>query len=395
MNQHDNVLADFEDTETAFAGKSTWQLRESFAVFKLFGIQSIIYIGTKIIVLGLKFKLPITWLVKYTIFKQFCGGTSIDDCEAAVDQMYKYKVGSILDYSVEACEREEDLDQVADEICRTIAKVVESEALKCSVFKMSGIITFDLLQRVSSQEQLTKKHQELWDRGVQRLDLICKYAADRKVPLQIDAEETWIQPAIDNLAEDMMVKYNTEKVIVYNTLQMYRHDRLAYLKDWYAKVNGSYKLGVKLVRGAYMEKERLRAEQLGYPSPIQSDKESTDQDFDAAMMFCLERLHQVAVFIGTHNEQSTLKAVDYMRANDIGASDPRVLFSQLYGMSEHISFNLAKHGYQVAKYVPYGPIKSVLPYLFRRAEENSSIKGHAGRELELLSREIVRRKRLV
>jgi len=391
MTDDEFSLPDFNNTEIAFAGKSNRQLREAYLVFRMFGIQSLIYLGTKIIVVGLKLNLPITWIVKYTIFKQFCGGVSIEDCDEVVNSMNKYKVGSILDYSVEACEEEGDLDSVASEIIRTIEKTSKHNGNRCSVFKTSGIISLNLLYQVSSGRSLSTEAQELWSKGKERLGYICKTAYENNVSLLIDAEESWIQPAIDKLAEQMMAKYNTQSVIIYNTLQMYRHDRLEYLKNWYESASKNYKLGVKLVRGAYMEKEREQAKQQGYISPIQPDKESTDRDFDEALIFCLNRIDDVAVFIGTHNEDSTLKAVKFMKQAGIQTDHPHVLFSQLYGMSDHISFNLGHHGYLVAKYVPYGPIKSVLPYLFRRAEENTSIKGHAGRELQLLSKELSRR----
>lgn len=385
----------FDDTSVAFQTKNDRELYESYLVFKSLGIQPLVNFGTTLITKALDFKLPITPLVRYTIFKQFCGGVDAEDCFPIVERMGKFGVQSILDYSVEAREDDDDMDAVADEVCATIYFCRDQSFLPFAVFKCTGIMPAPLLEKVSDHVPLNTEESESWRRGLDRFERICRTAAESNIKLLIDAEESWIQPAIDQLAENAMAQHNNAQPLIYNTLQMYRWDRFEYLKKQLdISRNKGFKLGIKLVRGAYMEKERERALKFGLPSPIQPDKLATDKDFDAAVELCIKNIDRVGVFIGTHNEASTLKAVQLMKAAGISNASESVYFSQLYGMSDHISFNLASKGYLAAKYLPYGPVKSVLPYLFRRAQENSSIQGQAGRELQLIEREIKRRKSL-
>jgi proline dehydrogenase len=338
--------------------------------------------------------LPIKGLIKSTIFKQFCGGETIEECNRTIAELEKFHIGTILDYSVEGKETESDFDSCMTETIATIAKAQKSSSIPFCVFKVTGLARFALLEKVSSSlSSLTPDEQKEYGRVQLRVSTICKAAHDAGIPLFIDAEESWIQQAIDNLANQMMVLYNKEKAIVYNTFQLYRKDRLAYLKHSYQlAVDGNYFLGAKLVRGAYMEKERARAAEKGYPSPIHDTKDHSDVDYDAAIVFCTEHLDRIALCAGTHNEASSMKLAELMQKKNIQPTNKHVYFSQLLGMSDHISYNLANAGYNVAKYVPYGPVREVLPYLIRRAQENTSVKGQTGRELSLIIKEKERRR---
>jgi proline dehydrogenase len=338
-------------------------------------------------------RLPIKELVKRTIFEQFCGGESIETCGQRIKDLAKYQIGTILDYSVEGKSNEEDFNRVTQETIRTILKAKDEKNIPFAVFKTSGLARIELLEKLSnSKEELSKEEKSEYERVKERIKTICSTAYENNVRIFIDAEESWIQDAIDKLATSMMRKFNEEKAIVFNTLQMYRWDRFAYLKQSYADAeNGNYFLGLKIVRGAYMEKERERAEEMGYPSPIQKDKKSCDNDYNLALTFCIGYIDKIALCAGTHNEESSILLTKLMAENNLLKDDNRVYFSQLLGMSDHISFNLSKHGYNVAKYMPYGPVKDVLPYLIRRAEENTSISGQTGRELALIIKEKNRR----
>jgi proline dehydrogenase len=339
--------------------------------------------------------LPIKGLIKSTVFKQFCGGESMEDCNKTIDQLYGYGVGTILDYSVEGEEKEESFDATVTETLETITKAQNNPKIPFCVFKVTGLARFDLLAKVSAKEILTMNEETEWGHVRNRIYQICKMAHLKNVRLFIDAEESWIQPAIDDLANDMMLEFNKQKCIVYNTIQLYRHDRLAFVKDSFdVAIKHNYYLGLKLVRGAYMEKERARASKMGYPSPIQPDKLSTDKDYNNALIFCIDHIDRISVCAGSHNEQSSMLLTELMAQKSLANNDQRIYFSQLFGMSDHISFNLSSAGYNVAKYLPYGPVKAVMPYLFRRAAENTSVKGQAGRELTLISREVARRKKV-
>lgn len=379
-------LPSFENTEVAFAHKSNFQLRKAQWLFRSFNSSFLLSNGawlSKItIALGLKF------LIKASIFEQFCGGESMQASESAIAKLNASGIGTILDYSVEGEENEEAFDHTAMEVMDTITKAASDGRIPFSVFKVTGIVSFDLLQAQSEGRTLSESEQIQWERGKARFDALCRAAYEHKVRLFVDAEESWIQDAIDRLTEAAMHTYNQESCVIYNTIQLYRHDRLAYLKS--QTEESTAHLGFKLVRGAYMEKERARALELGYVSPIQIDKESTDRDYNAAVTWCLEH-PKVSVCIGTHNEESSLMAAKWLQQNNEWAGS-RVYFSQLLGMSDHISYNLSHAGFNVAKYVPYGPISAVMPYLLRRAQENTSAKGQAGRELTLIEREMKRRK---
>jgi len=342
---------------------------------------------------ALALRLPITGLIKATIFRQFCGGETITESLATAEVLARSGVGTILDHSVEGQDDEAGLDHTVAEVLRTIAVAAERKDIPYSVFKPSGISRTQLLADVSAGKALAAAEQAEWTRVEGRMEPLCGAAHARGVRLEVDAEESWLQPAIDTLVERMMARYNTQRAIVFNTVQLYRHDRLAFLRESHARaVAGGYHLGVKLVRGAYMEKERERAAEHGYTSPIHADKAAVDHDYDAAVRFCVDHLDRVELMAGTHNEQSSLQLARLMQERGIAHDDARICFGQLLGMSDNISFNLAAAHYRVAKYVPYGPVREVLPYLIRRAAENTSVKGQTGRELGLIAGERKRRK---
>ncbi len=383
----------FENTEIAFESKSNNELRRSFYLFKLIGNPAFVSLGKHATNFALRLGLPIGWAIRGNIFKQFCGGETIAECTQATKILDKYHIGIILDYSIEGKESEQDFDHTKEETLQTIIAADGNPHIPFCVFKLTGLARFALLEKVNAKQILTEDEMDEWQKLRNRLDEICAKAHDTGTPIFIDAEDSWIQDAIDDLADEMMERYNQEEAIVYNTIQMYRHDRLAFLKSSFEKaIASNYYLGVKLVRGAYIEKERQRAADKGYNDPIQPTKETCDQDFDAAIDFCVSHIERISTCAGTHNEESSLRLANLMDQKSIEHNDKRIYFAQLFGMSDHISFNLAKAGYNVAKYVPYGPIQEVIPYLIRRAQENTSVKGQTGRELSLIQKEMKRRR---
>lgn len=383
----------FDNTKIAFASKSNADLNKSYVLFTMMGRTSWVKIGKSLTNAALTLHLPINGIIKATIFKQFCGGENIEDCKNAIENLGNYNIGTILDYSVEGKESEDDFNRTANEIMATIDRAVNDKNIPFCVFKVTGVARFSLLEKVTMQAPLNEWETKEWENVKSRVNKICEKAHYLKVSIFIDAEESWIQNAIDDLANSMMVLYNKEQAIVYNTFQLYRNDRLQFLKLSHANaIKNGYFLGAKLVRGAYMEKERERAIAKNYPSPINDDKKMSDSHYDSALTFCVENIANIGLCAGTHNETSAMHLVYLMNANNILPGDNRIYFSQLLGMSDHISFNLSQKGYNVAKYVPYGPVRDVLPYLIRRAEENTSVKGQTGRELNLIIKEKNRRK---
>lgn len=384
---------DLQDTATAFADKSDAELKEKHRLFKMLNSPFLNAIGTKCTTFALAIGLPVEGLIKSTVFEQFCGGETIEECESAIKRLGGSNVGTILDYSVEGKATEEDFDRTKDEIIKTIQRAQGDPNIPFSVFKVTGIAPLGTLERMSKKKKLDAKSQAKCERISRRVNEICEAAYYADQPLFIDAEDSWIQDAIDRMATDAMEKYNREKPIIYNTLQMYRTDRLQFLKDARRQANlDGYVLAVKLVRGAYMEKERERAAEMGYESPIHETKADTDADYDAAIEYCLKHFNDMAFVAGTHNEESTRKLAEMMHESGISPEHPNIFFSQLYGMGDTISYVLANHGYNVSKYVPYGPVADSIPYLIRRAEENSSAAGQVSRELEMIDRELKRRK---
>lgn len=382
----------FEDTKTAFALKSDSELERAYFLFRMIANEPLVRIGSAITNFAIKAHLPVENLIRSTVFDHFCGGVNEDDCMPTVDKMYGKNVCSVLDYSVEGKDTEDPLDMALDMVLKVLDFVKQKDAIPFAVFKPTGYGRFALFKKRSAGKTLTKDEEAEWDRVVARFDKTCKKAHDLGVSLLIDSEESWMQDAADALAEDMMRKYNKDSTVVFNTLQLYRWDRMDYLKKLTAKAKKEgFKVGLKAVRGAYMEKEAERAEEKGYPNPICATKQETDDNFNHAVDYMVEHLDTVSIFLGTHNEESSYRLMELMQKHNIANNDPRIWFGQLYGMSDHISFNLADRGYNVAKYLPFGPVRDVMPYLIRRADENTSVAGQTSRELSLLKKERKRR----
>ena len=383
----------FNDTEVAFSLKSDTELDRAYFLFKMISNEPLVRIGTAVTNFALKAHLPVDGLIRATVFDHFCGGVNEEDCLSVVDKMFTKGVSSVLDYSVEGKEEEIQFDAALDMTLKTVEFAKEKQAIPFAVFKPTGLGRIDLYEKVGAKQSLSADEQTEWNKVKERFEIICKTAHEKDVALLIDAEESWMQDAADDLVEEMMRKYNKEKVIVFNTLQLYRSDRMDYLKALHerAKAEGFY-IGMKLVRGAYMEKEHKRAEERGYPTPICVSKQATDDNYNIAVDYMMKHINKMAIFAGTHNEESSYKLMEMLQTNSISKSDSRIWFGQLYGMSDNISYNLAQNGYNVAKYLPFGPVRDVMPYLIRRAEENTSVAGQTSRELNLLKTERTRRK---
>ena len=382
----------FNNTKIAFSLKSDSELERAFFLFKLIQSQPMVKIGTAVTNFALKAHLPVEGLIRSTVFDHFCGGVTEEDCIPNIEKMHSNGVYSVLDYSVEGKETEEQFDIVKAKTLKNIEFAKKKDAIPFVVFKPTGVGRFSLYQKITEKKPLSNEEKTEWITVMNRYYEICDKALKYDVPILIDAEESWMQDAADVLVEGLMEKYNVDKAIVFNTLQMYRHDRLEYLKSLQQKaLKGNYHIGLKIVRGAYMEKERQRARENKYPSPICKDKIATDINFNAAIKFMMEH-NKMALFAGSHNEESSYLLLGLAKKHKISPSDQRLWFGQLYGMSDHISFNLAKQGYNTAKYVPFGPVRDVMPYLIRRAEENTSVAGQTNRELNLIKEERVRRK---
>lgn len=383
----------FDNTEIAFNSKSDNALKKSLFLFTLMNNNFLVKIGPFFTTLAMKLNLPINGLIKSTIFAQFCGGETIGESVTVADELGKFNISSILDYSVEADEQEDMFDLTMKEIIKTIQAAADNQHIPFSVFKISGLAKNSLLAKVQAGEALNSVEKAEFQRVSERVNEICRIAYNLHIPVMIDAEESWIQEPIDKFAISMMEKYNKESAIVFNTVQLYRHDRLDWLKQVSARsVKEDFFLGVKLVRGAYMEKERARAKQFAYESPIQPDKLATDRDYNLAVAFCLENTDRISMVAGTHNQLSCEMLIRNLESKHLPENYPHIWFSQLLGMSDNLSFNLAAAGYNVAKYLPYGPIASVMPYLFRRANENTAIAGQMSRELSMITQEKKRRK---
>lgn len=399
----------FDDTAKAFAYKSNQDLKKARFLFSSMGHQGLVKLGTGITPWLIKAGFPIKGIIRNTIFKQFVGGESLQETSGVAKKLGEYGVQVILDYGVEGGDYgEEGLDHACDEFIRVIEYAATQPNIPFMSIKVTGIARFGLLEKldksveenagslmkryVKALETLTEAEEKEWQRVHERMKKICKLAAEKNVGVLVDAEETWIQDPVDVLTILMMVQFNTSTAVVYNTIQLYRHDRLRFLKDSYeAAFQKRFVLGAKLVRGAYMEKERRRAVNMNYPSPIQNSKDATDNDYNSALAFCVQHIERIAFIVASHNENSNLYTTQLLQQKGYPLNHPHVHFSQLYGMSDNITFNLAAAGCKVSKYLPFGPIKDVIPYLMRRAQENSSVSGQTGRELGLIKKEIKRR----
>ncbi len=387
-------MIQFDNLETAFRYKSDQELKFAYWLFRMVGSPVLVKLGKAFTNLAITLHLPIAWLIKPTIYRHFCGGESIEECMKVSRNMEKYDVKCILDYSVEGGESPAAIRAAMDETLRTIENARINRSIPFTVFKPTAFTLEHILENGSNGKLISAEEMVEADLFRRRVETLCKAAFDAGVPIMVDAEDVKYQPFIDEVVTHMMEKYNQEKAIVYNTLQMYRTDRLQFLKESYDKaVEGNYFLGIKFVRGAYMERERARAQRNGYRSPINPDKPTTDQMYDDGLRFTLEHLDRISVFSGSHNENSNQLLTELMEKKGLEKNDPRIWFSQLFGMSDHVSFNLAAAGYNVAKYLPYGPVRHVLPYLIRRAEENTAVAGQSSRELQMARKEYLRRKK--
>lgn len=383
----------FTDTEVAFSYKSDRELKKANFIFSVVNHPSISAVATGLAKLSLALHLPIKGIIRNTVFEHFCGGGTAEETVKTIDKLAQFKVGAILDYSVEGEDDEPSFDKTTAEILKTFEVAKDHPSIPFCVFKVTGLGSFDLLEKVQTEVSLSADEVAAFERIKNRVDKICAKAHEFHIPLLIDAEDSWIQNPIDEIAYEMMKKYNQEHAIVFNTFQMYRADMLGNLKDAFHNATmHNYYLGVKMVRGAYMEKEAERAGKLNYPNPIHPNKEATDDAFNKGLAFCIDNKQRISIVCGSHNEYSNQYLAVLMNKHGMRNDDKRVCFAQLLGMSDNISFNLAKAGYNVAKYVPYGPVESVMPYLLRRASENTSVAGQSSRELTLIRKELKRRK---
>lgn len=383
----------FDNTETAFKLKSDSELERAYFLFKMISMEPLVKIGTAVTKFALNINLPVEGLIRSTVFDHFCGGINEKDCLSTVDKLFEAGVSSVLDFSVEGKEEDAQFEATTNKVIELTRFAKNKEAMPFSVFKPTGFGRFKIWQKITEKQPLTEAEELEWKRIEDRYEKVSKEARDSNIRLLIDGEESWMQDAADDLCEKMMEKYNTETPIVFNTLQCYRWDRLEYLKNLHQRAkNKGFKLGFKIVRGAYMEKENERAIEKGYKSPICESKKATDDNFNEIMKYIMNNLNDIELFVGTHNESSTYLTMDLMDENKISKNDDRIWFGQLFGMSDHITFNLGAEGYNVAKYIPFGPVKDVMPYLIRRAEENTSVAGQTSRELTLLKKEKERRK---
>lgn len=381
------------NTEIAFRSKSDSDLRRADWIFRSFAHPRLVRTGSGLLRASLALHLPVEWLVKRTVFRQFVAGETIAECAPTIEALWRFRIGTILDIADEGHEDEAAFDRTTQEIERTIDLAAGNPAIPFCVFKMTGVARFALLEKVNAGGPLGARKGEEWARAKGRVERICARAHAKRVRLLIDAEESWIQDAIDQVATAMMARFNTETALIFNTIQLYRKGRLEFLRESHRQATaGGYWLGLKLVRGAYMEKERARAAAQGIESCILPDKAAADTSYDDALRFSVEHIDRIAIVAGSHNERSTLLLTELMDRHGLRRDDPRVHFSQLLGMSDHLSYNLAAEGYNVCKYVPYGPVRSVVPYLLRRAEENTSMRGQVGRERALVIEERRRRR---
>lgn len=382
----------FNNTEVAFAIKSNKELKRAKFLFEMIASPRMVKIGTKLTNLALNLRLPVKGIIRKTVFDHFCGGETEEECLTVVNKMYAKGVSSVLDYSVEGKKDEQEFDKAVQVTLKTIEYAKQNPGIPIVVFKPTGFGRFELYEKIGEGKPLTEAEQKEWERVVERYDLVCRTSYENDIIILIDAEHSWMQDAADDLIEEMMSRYNKDKAIVFGTLQMYRWDRLDYLKKLHqrAKEKG-FHIGMKVVRGAYMEVEAARAKEKGYKNPICESKEATDINYNNAIAYMMEHIEEMGIFAGTHNEESSLRLMNLVKEKGLAVNDRRVWFGQLYGMSDNISFNLANQGYNVAKYLPFGPVRDVMPYLIRRAEENTSVAGQTGRELSLINKEIKRR----
>ncbi|HEY4650656.1 MAG TPA: proline dehydrogenase family protein [Pontibacter sp.] len=382
-----------DDLQVAFSTRSNGELKLAYQLYKVMGNPALVKLGGAATNLALKLHLPVKGLIKKTVYQLFCGGETADEAQKVIQKLAAAHVHTVLDYAAEAQENEAGFDKVCDEILRNIRLAKTTKAFSYISIKLTGIGHKDLFLKLHSKKPLTPEEQGTYARTEARLDAVCSAAAEAGITLYIDAEESWMQDPMDELAEKMMRRYNKDRAVVFNTLQMYRTDRVAYLKACLDRFKAeTIVAGIKIVRGAYLEKEQERVLKYGYACPVFTQKEDTDKSFNQAIDISLENIHRLELCAATHNEYSTTYLTQRVQQGDLQEYQHRIHFSQLYGMSDNLTFNLAAAGYNASKYLPYGDVATAVPYLIRRAEENTSIAGQMGRELQLLEQEIRRRK---
>ncbi len=383
----------FEDTETAYATKSIGDLQKAKVMFQLMGNNSLVNLGSSLASFALSLHLPVSPLFRFTVYNHFCGGETFDECKDTIHDLQKSNVGVLLNYGVELKETEEDFDKTIAKNIEALEFAGKNKSIKAICVKITGFGRFALFEKIQNKEPLSVAEKKELLKVKKRFEKLCEVAERNEVAIYVDAEESWIQNPLDEMVEEMMEKHNRKHCIVFNTFQMYRWDRLDYLKAQIEKAKaGNYLLGAKLVRGAYMEKERERAKELNYKSPIHKNKKAVDEDFDEAVNICLDNLEALFVCVASQSEESNLLAIQQIDKKKIERTSERIIFSQLYGMGDNITFNLAKLGFHATKYLPYGPVKDVIPYLIRRANENTSVSGQTSREFALIKKELKRRK---
>lgn len=395
MAEQKKLELDFQNTEYAFEYKSYTQLKKASWLFGMMNSKTLVSLGSTATLIALKLRMPVIWAIKNTIFEHFCGGTTLLESKPTIEKMAEYGVTSMLDYGTEAKNSEEDFNRTMREIISAIHFANKNESVSVVTMKLTGLMPFDVLEKLHAGKTLTQKEEEAFIAGKKRVDSVCHLAMENKVKMYIDAEESWIQDPIDAFVLELMERYNKVEVIVYNTFQLYRHDRLAYLKKVFEIVKDKdFMLGAKLVRGAYMDKERSRAKEKNYPSPIQPNKEATDRDYNDALKFCFDHVDKIAFCAATHNADSCeyLTKLIFNAKTPIPRNHPHITFCQLYGMSDNLTFNLSRAGFTASKYLVYGPVKDVMPYLVRRAQENTAVTGDMSRELVLIKKELQRRR---
>lgn len=388
-----NPTVNFDDTEIAYQTFSNDHLKFSYMMYLAMKNPTLVHLSTSALEMAIKLKLPVSKIVKETIYRQFCGGENLDDCKKIAEKLNQKNITTVFDYSVESTGKANDDAAIEDEIKKTII-AAKSQPFSFAVFKPTGLIFSEVLEKVSKNQELDASETEYWQKSRALIERLCQFAAENNVALIVDAEESWYQDAIDQVVEEMMARFNHEKAIVYQTVQMYRHDRLQYLQKLFTLSNeNSYVPGIKLVRGAYMNKENTRAHSLGHESPIYGSKEETDQAYNEALSLVIENIDRAYLFAGTHNEYSTCYLTELIKSKVVEQYRDRIVFSQLYGMCDFLTFNLAHGGFHASKYLPYGPVDRCIPYLIRRAEENTSITGQIKKDLTLIKSEMERRKR--
>ncbi len=388
-------IPDFRDTRVAFEAKSDSELKLTTWMFYLMNFRFLVNSFGHLAIWAAKLRLPFAkYFIKKTLYKQFCGGESLEDARPTIEHLYSFDVKTMLDYGAEGKNDEEAFDKVIEENLKSIDFASENDSVKVISTKVSGLTQNKILEKVQKGEKLDNEEENRFEALQTRLNKLCKYAEERNVGIFVDAEESWIQGTIDDLVLDLMEKYNRNTIIVYNTFQMYRKDMLGNLqRDFERAQSNGFVLGAKLVRGAYMEQERARSEKYAYPCPIHETKDDTDKMYNDAIRFCMEHFDQIAFANASHNMESMELQVRLIQEMGVPRDHIHMNFCQLMGMSDHLTYNLAKRGYNVAKYVPYGPVRDVVPYLVRRAHENSSVTGDMSREYAMLKAEVQRRKK--